>query len=193
MQQVSSCPNCHSPVQPNGRFCVNCGISLSPSSPSSGQQTQVKSSKERDRMRCFEWLRELFQIRGEAGPIIQRISQVDNASDQEKRIAFLPALEKLPSILERLKTLAHLEGIDMKTLRRIQELEVNGLDDYITYCRLSMDHLNSPHSFRYAAIALKLASARKYWESSARESSAFLRKLRVPPEESESILRMLGL
>lgn len=44
--------------------------------------------KETDKIRCFEWLLAFFQTRGEAGPIIQRISQVDNSSEEEKMLLF---------------------------------------------------------------------------------------------------------
>lgn len=80
----------------------------------------------------------------------------------------------------------------MKKLRGIQELEVKALDDYMTSCQLSTEQLKSPNSFRYSAIALKVSLANKYWESSARESATFLRKLNLSAEESETILRKLG-
>jgi len=148
--------------------------------------------KEVDKIRCAEWLLALFQARGEAGPIIHRVSQAEDGSEEEKFAAFSEALEKLPHILERLKTAPKLEGVNMKKLRGIQELEVKALDDYITSCELSIKQIKSPNSLRYSAIVLKLSLANKYWESSAKDSVAFLRKLRFSAEETEVFLRKLG-
>jgi len=152
----------------------------------------LKAMEETDKIRYAEWLLALFQVRGEAGPIIHRVSQAEDGSEEEKFATFLEALEKLPPILERLKVAPQLEGINMKKLRGIQELEVKAVEDYITSCELSIEQLKSPNSLRYSAIVLKLSLASKYWEMSAKEAVAFLRKLRFSPEESNAFLRKLG-
>jgi hypothetical protein len=121
-----------------------------------------------DRLRCAKWVGALSRERVEADPILQRVSQAAHSDSQKKRAkAFSEALEKLPLILERVKTAPQLDGVDMRKLREIQELYVKALDIYVEACELGMKQLKDQIPSQYAEIRSKISLANSYWESAA--------------------------
>lgn len=124
-----------------------------------------------------EWLRALFLVRDEVALIIDMVSLAEATGKWEIKFeAFSEALEKLPSILQRLKTISEPTGVNMIKFRDIQELEERALDTFIESCKLSMEQLEGPNRFLLSTIILKVSLAKRYWDSSARESAVFLKK-----------------
>ncbi len=64
----------------------------------------------------------------------------------------------------------------MEELLEIQELEERALDSFISSCELSMEQLEQPSSFLESTLIIKVSLAKRYWESSAKETAAFLKK-----------------
>lgn len=134
--------------------------------------------KEIDKKEGVKWLQSLLQVRQEeAAPIIDKVSIAEATGKWEIKFeAFSEALEKLPLILEHLKATPKPEGTSMKELSLIQELEEKALEAYFESCKLSMEYLKEPNRFLQSTIVLKVALAKRFWESSAKESTAFLRR-----------------
>ncbi|MBA7602722.1 hypothetical protein ES703_09818 [subsurface metagenome] len=134
--------------------------------------------KEIDKPVVAEWLRVLFSIRDRAAPIIHGVSQAeDSDSQQEKFEAFSEALKELPDILESIKEAPELKGINMRKLRGIQKLEEKAMEAYIKSCESGIKFLKDPSRARYSAIIFQTSLATSYWEASAKEAAAFLKKL----------------
>ncbi len=80
--------------------------------------------KEIDRVEGAKWLQSLLQVRAEAATIIEKVSLAEATGKWEIKFeAFSEALKELPPILERLKTIPKLDGVNMEELLEIQELE----------------------------------------------------------------------
>lgn len=134
--------------------------------------------KEIDKPVVVEWLRVLFSIRDRAAPMIQRISQAeDSDSQQEKYEDFSEALNELPNILKSIKQAPELVGINMRKLRSIQKLEEKAIEAYIKSCESGIKLLQNPSRARYSAIVFQTSLAASYWETSAKEAAAFMKKL----------------
>lgn len=130
--------------------------------------------KENDRVEGAMWLQSFWPLRDQAGPIIRRVSQAtDSDSEQEKLAAFSEAVEKLPAILSSMKQSTKPK---QKELRRVKKLEESALDAYIKSCEWSLKQLRDPNRAKYSAIAFQSSLAASYWEISAKEAAAFLRK-----------------
>jgi hypothetical protein len=130
-----------------------------------------------DRLRCAKWVGALSRERVEANPILQRVSQAAHSDLQKKRAkAFSEALEKLPLILERVKTAPQLDGVDMRKLREIQELYVKALGVYVEACELGMKQLKDQIPSQYAEIRSKISLADSYWAAAEAATLTFSEK-----------------
>ena len=127
-----------------------------------------------DRLKCAKWLGSLSQQRLEADPILRKISQVAHSDSQKKRFkAFSEALEKLLLILQRVKAMPELEGVDMTKLREIQEFYMKALTIYIESCELGVKQARDQIPSQYWEIRSKLSLADSYWESAAAATHAY--------------------
>jgi uncharacterized protein YukE len=130
-----------------------------------------------DRLRSAKWVGALSRERVEADPILHRVSQAAHSDSQKKRAkAFSEALEKLPTILERVEAATELEGVDMNELRQIQELYMKALNVYIEACKLGMKQLKDQIPSQYAEIRSKISLADSYWEAAAAATHALSEK-----------------
>jgi hypothetical protein len=193
-QQQFPCPKCGSLSILGQQFCTVCGTKLFiggaqqhyyghqqvNSSPMWGVEQTILGA--RDTIwgdECLMWLQSFFSVRSRAAPIIQRVSLAENSSSYEERFAALSeALEKLPSILQSLKTAPKFIGVDMKKLRKIQMFEVKALDAYIKGCERSMKLLKDPSRVRYSAMTFQISLASSYWDLSKEALAEFFKKYR---------------
>lgn len=123
------------------------------------------------------WLQTFFRVRDRAIPIIDKVSTaLDSVLQEEKFAAFSEALEKLPPILESLKTAPELEGVNMKKLHRVQKLEVEALSSYIKACEEGVKLREGSTRAQYSAMMSQFSRASSYWDSSKKEKDALFKK-----------------
>ncbi len=130
-----------------------------------------------DKLRCAKGLGSLSRERVEADPILRKVYQAARSDSQKERFkAFSEAVEKLSPILERVKAVPELEGIDMKKLHEVQELYVKALGIYVEACELGIRQLKDQIPSQYAVIRSKVSLADSYWESASAATHAFSEK-----------------
>jgi hypothetical protein len=129
--------------------------------------------KETERIEGAKWLQAFWTLRDQAGPILHRVSQAEGSPEEERFAAFSEALEKLPAILNSMKQAPTPKP---KELRTVKKLEESALDAYIKSCEWSLKLLKDPNRVKYSAIAFQTSLATSYWETSAKEAQAFLKK-----------------
>lgn len=118
-----------------------------------------------DRLRRAKWVGSFSRKRLEADPILRRVYEAARSDSDKKRLkVFSEALQKLPPILECMRAVPELEGVDMKKLREIREFYIKALDVYIEACELGIKQLKDQIPSQYAVIRSKVSLADSYWE-----------------------------
>ena len=59
--------------------------------------------KEEERIEGAQWLQEFFKIRDQLGPLITKVSKVQDGSYSDRFAAFSEALERMPVLLKAMK------------------------------------------------------------------------------------------
>lgn len=132
--------------------------------------------KDIDKPVVAEWLALLWSIRSKAGSIISNMARVEETGSQPQVLtALAETVTQLTPILVSMKEIPpKLEGIDMRNLRTIQVLEVKALENYIAYCKLNIQQIQSPGRVRGSTMARNMSLACSYWDISAKETARLL-------------------
>jgi len=152
------------------------------------------AKKQIEKIEDAKWLLTFLKLRSKSGPIIHELSQAeDNASHEQKIVAFQKALSELPIILASMRQSPKPKD---KRLRTYKKLEESALDAYIKSCEWGIKMLKEPSRSQYAAMGFQAKLAISYWEISAKEAVAFLRDnsemLETEYEMFYELLRLLG-